>query len=95
MGRSSKYERSHIAVDGDDRGVLASLIAAQVRRARDLRVDYLVVGFADRHPFQTIVRRLWRHRAYRSVIYAAYWPDGEAFVRSLDDRPAQPEVAIL
>jgi len=86
---------SHLAVDDDREDVLASLVAAQVARARQRGLDHVVSAFPDRHAFQLIVRRRWRHRAYSSVVYASYWPDGEAFVRSLDRRPAQPEVAIL
>jgi hypothetical protein len=86
---------SHIAVDKDDPGVFAALVATQLQRGRKRGADYLVTGFPDQHPFQAVVRRRWAHRAYRSVIYSGYWPDGEAFVRSLDGRPAQPEVAIL
>jgi hypothetical protein len=86
---------SHIAVDDDRADVLAALMVVQIRSARQRGLDYVVTAFPDRHAFHDVMRRQWRHRAYRSVVYAAYWPDGESFVRSLDDRPAQPEVAIL
>jgi hypothetical protein len=84
-----------VAVDGDDTSVLSSLIAAQMTRARAAGIRHLVLGFPDRHPFQAVVRNKWAHHAYRSVLHVAYWEDGDAFVRSLDHRPAQPEVAVL
>jgi hypothetical protein len=86
---------SHIAVDDDRAEVLGELIAMQMARARTADLDYVVAGFPDRHPFQAVVRRTWARRTYRSALYLACWPDGDAFVRSLDDRPAQPEVAVL
>ena len=86
---------SHVAVDDDRGDVLDALIAAQVRRARVRGLDYVVTGFPDRHPLQAIVRQSWARRTYHSTLYVAYWPDGEACVRSLDSRPGQPEVAVL
>lgn len=86
---------SHVATDDDRQDLLDPLVAAQVAKARERRLDYVVTAFPDRHAFQPVVRRRWRHRAYSSVIYATYWPDGEALVRSLDGRPAQPEAAVL
>jgi hypothetical protein len=86
---------SHVAVDDDRVDILGALMAAQIGRARRAGLDYVIAAFPDRHPFQRAVRRTWRHRAYASVLYAACWSDGETFVRSLDGRAAQPEVAIL
>ncbi|HLG58680.1 MAG TPA: hypothetical protein VI485_25270 [Vicinamibacterales bacterium] len=86
---------SHIAVDEDREDVVTALIAAQIHNARQRDLDYVVTAFPDRHGFHGVVRRHWRHRAYGSVVYTAHWPDGESFVRALDRRPAQPEVAIL
>jgi hypothetical protein len=86
---------SHIAVDEDREDVVTALIAAQIHNARKRDLDYVVTAFPDRHGFQGVVRRHWRHRAYGSVVYAAHWPGGDSLVQRLDHRPAQPEVAIL
>jgi hypothetical protein len=86
---------SHLAVDEDRTDVLASLVAALVQRARHRGLEYVVAGFPDRHPFHPIVRRDWARRTYRSALYVACWEDGDGFVRSIDGRPGQPEVAVL
>ena len=96
IGRQLQFAYvSHIAVDDDREDVITALVAAQIGQARRIGLDDVVTAFPDRHPFQHVVRRQWRHRAYRSAVYAAYWPDGESWVRSLDDRPVQLEAAIL
>ena len=86
---------SHIAVDGDRIGVLASLVAAQIRQARRRGLDYVITAFPDRHPFHSVMHSTWAWRTYRSDLYVAHWEDGSAFVQSLDGRAAQPEVAVL
>jgi hypothetical protein len=86
---------SHIAIDDDRSDVLAVLVDAQIRSARERGLEYLVAGFHQDHPFNAVVRARWAWRTYRTRLSLAYWPDGAAFVRSLDDRPPQPEVAVL
>jgi hypothetical protein len=82
---------SHVAVDGDDAGVLAALLAAAVGEARRAGLDYLTTGFAARHPLAEVVRRRHRPREYTSVLYAVHWGDPPA----LDGRLPHPEVAVL
>jgi hypothetical protein len=86
---------SHLAVDDDDIDVAVDLIAAAGRLAGERRLGYVVLGQSSRSPVLQDVRRAFRHRSYESVLYACFWPDGEAFARSLDSRPANPEVALL
>jgi hypothetical protein len=42
-----------------------------------------------------VLARTFRHRTFESVLYKAFWPDGEPLARSLDGRPSNPELAIL
>jgi hypothetical protein len=41
------------------------------------------------------IRLAFQHRPYESLLYVAFWPDGEVIANSLDGRPSQPELAIL
>lgn len=84
---------SHVAVDGDDPGVFAALLAA-ARRAAAGRFLYMVAGFAERHPFLAACGR--RARRYRSVLYAVCCrEEGTAAVAALDGRIPHLEVALL
>jgi hypothetical protein len=64
-------------------------------RAGRAGLDYVALGLSERSALLRGVRRRVRHRAYESVVYLAFWPDGEALARSIDSRPSQPELAIL
>jgi hypothetical protein len=86
---------SHAAVDDDDEGVLGALMADACGRAGRAGLDYVALGLSERSALLRGVRRRVRHRAYESVVYLAFWPDGEALARSIDSRPSQPELAIL
>ncbi len=86
---------SHVAVDDDDEDVLGALVADACARARLDGLDYVALGLSERSTLLRGIRRRFRHRAYESVVYLAFWPDGEALARSVDPRPSQPELAIL
>lgn len=85
---------SHLTVDDDNAEVAAALVAAARCRLAP-EVDYVVTGIADGNPLLAAFRRIFRHREYRSLLYLAYWPDGERVVQMLDGRIPHPEVAIL
>lgn len=87
---------SHLAVErNDDEEVLTALVAGARQRALEKGLDYVVLGLSSRSPAFQTTARAFKHRAYESVLYVAFWPDGEAAVRSLDGRPSHPELAIL
>jgi hypothetical protein len=89
---------SHVALDVDvevGEGVLTSLVESACQRARRKGVDYVVIGLSTRSAAMTVLARTFRHRTFESVLYTAFWPDGEALARSLDGRPSNPELAIL
>jgi hypothetical protein len=86
---------SHVAVDEDDDGVLMALLGEACVTARQKGLRYLAVGLSARSSLLARVRRSFGHRAYESVLYVAFWPEGEAVARSLDARPSYPELAIL
>lgn len=86
---------SHLAADDDDPDVLNSLVAAGRRAARARGLDYITLGMSTGSPLYEPVRRTFAHRSYASVLYAAFWPDGEPVMQALDGRPSYPEMAIL
>ena len=85
---------SHLAVDDDDADVAVALIAA-ARRRLPPDIDCVATGVADDSPLLTAFRRAFRHREYHSLLYLAFWPDGECLAKTLDGRVPHPEVAIL
>lgn len=86
---------SHVAVADDDREVAAALLAAAGSAARRAGLEYLTLGLSTRNPLSGIVRRTCRHRSYRSVLYAGWWPDRQPAGHALDGRPSHPETAVL
>lgn len=93
-GRVEHAYLSHVAVGGDP-GTLPALIASALDDGRARGCGCLVAGFSERNPLLRTVRRSFRHRAYRSVLYLVYWPEGRAAAEALGDRPAHVEVATL
>jgi ribosomal protein S18 acetylase RimI-like enzyme len=88
---------SHFAVDPevDANAITIALVDAVCRRARSKGLEYVVLGLPARGTELGAVKRAFRHRAYESVLYVGYWPEGTAAASSLDGRPANPELAIL
>ena len=95
IGRALEFVYlSHVAIDDDRPEVIAALVSeARARLAPDVR--YMVTAFSERSPLLAAISRLALHRAYRSVLYLACWPDGRQLVESIDGRLPHPEVAIL
>ena len=83
---------SHLAVEHDDIEVGLQLIKEATRRAGAAELDYIALGLSERSPLAAAVSRGFRHRSYRTTLYAASWPGHET---RIDNRPAQPEIAIL
>ena len=89
---------SHVALEaGDeaDASVATALVLAALASAASRGLRYVVLGLSVSHPLLPAVRRAFSHRAYESVLYAAFWPEDEALAAALDGRPAHPELAIL
>jgi hypothetical protein len=86
---------SHFAVDGDDPERAAELLDAALANARAAGLQCLMLGLAAQHPLASMITRRFRHRRYLSQLYLAHWSDGDDFVRALDHRIPQPEVAVL
>ncbi|HSC26207.1 MAG TPA: hypothetical protein VLD67_02975 [Vicinamibacterales bacterium] len=86
---------SHVAVDEDDPDVLQALMTAGCLLAADRGIATALAGFPDGSPLLRRARRSFPHRSYDSVLYVAFWEDGEGDARALDGRPANPELAIL
>ncbi|MGZ3439457.1 MAG: GNAT family N-acetyltransferase [Polyangia bacterium] len=86
---------SHFAVDGDDAGLGAALVALACDRMARSGLAYLTLGLCEGHPLLQPLRRRFLHIAYRAIVYVCYYPDGEAAVRRLDGRPTHIELAVL
>jgi hypothetical protein len=86
---------SHVAIDGDEVDVLVTLVKEACHHARMKGVEHVVLGLSAKSAALPRVKRSFRHRAYESLLYVAYWPDGESVANTLDGRPSSPEVAIL
>jgi hypothetical protein len=89
---------SHVAVDAEHDGdglVLTALVREAGTVARSKQAEYVIVGLSSRDAALSTIKRTFRHRAYESILYVAFWPDGELLARALDGRPSNPELAIL
>jgi hypothetical protein len=86
---------SHVAVDGDDPGLFQALVEAAHTEARARGYAYTVIGLAAVHPWVPWLRRRFRLREYRSILYAVCWEDGREAVETLDGRLPHVEVALL
>lgn len=87
---------SHLALDDDtDTAALTALVRAARQDAARRGLRYVVLGVSAAHPLLPGLRRTFSHRAYESVLYVAFWPEGEAVAAALDGRPSHPELAIL
>ena len=85
---------SHVAVDDDRADVFRALFAAACNEARARRQTCLIAGFAARHPFVHVLRRLTRAWTYASVIHTVQWDDRQE-APALDGRIPHLEVALL
>jgi len=84
---------SHLAVDDDDPTLFQALVEAACADARAGGYAYLILGLAAHHPWLPWLRRRFRAREYRSVLYTVHWDAGENTL--LDDRLPHVETALL
>lgn len=85
---------SHTACNDDDPDTLARLIRAVLPRAAARGVDHLIVGVAGEGKTLPLLRRHFRPREYRAILYLVTHPSrtpGEW----PDERPVHVEVATL
>jgi hypothetical protein len=85
---------THIAVDGDDLRTFEALAEAAHVEARTRGYAYVVIGLAAAHPWVPWLRRRFRPREYRSVLYAVCWENGQE-TEALDGRLPHVEAALL
>ncbi len=86
---------SHVSVDPDDPDTLVALIRHACDAAQERGLDYVMLAFAGRHPFSSVIRRHFSCHEYTSMIYVVFWADGADAAMHIDDRIPHPEVAIL
>jgi hypothetical protein len=85
---------SHIAVDDDRPEVFESLFREACNEARARGHACLILGFASRHPFLQVIRRICRAWTYSSIVYAVCW-DGERAPGGIEEGRTHLEVALL
>jgi hypothetical protein len=83
---------SHLAVEDDDIETGLQLVATATDRAAAAGLDYVALGLSSRSPLAAAVSQQFRHRSYRTTLFATAWPGADVRV---DSRPSQPEIAIL
>jgi hypothetical protein len=86
---------SHLATTPGQPGRVLDCIAACRTMAARAGLDLLTLGFAANDPRLAPVKRAFRHREYRSRIYAVRWPGIGGSAGDLDNRILAPEVATL
>jgi hypothetical protein len=86
---------SHVAVEEDDPRLFQALAEAAHSEARVRGYAYVVIGLAGPHPWVPWLRRRFRPREYRSVLYAVHWEDGREAAEALDGRLPHVEAALL
>lgn len=86
---------SHIAIDGDQPGVLVALLRAVLADAGARGLKAVALGLSEANPMLAAVRRAFPAHEYRSTLYVVHRPAAEPTVRALDGRPAHVEVATL
>ena len=86
---------SHISVDQGDEAALLALIRSAARQAATRGIDYLMLGLAERNPFNRLLQKCFSCHRYESMIYLVYWEDGREYASTIDERIPHPEVAIL
>lgn len=86
---------SHVAVDDDDTVVFERLLYAILSEAHRRRHAYVVAGFAEHHPFLSVIRRRAHGREYASVLHVVHRDDAASAAARLDGRPVHTEVALL
>ncbi len=86
---------SHLAVDEEAEAAAPALVGAALDEARRRGFALATLGLTEGHPWLAPVAGAFGHVAYRSVIYAAHWPDAAAEVAALSRRPPLVELAVL
>lgn len=86
---------SHLAMEDDDPGVFEALVSEGCRLARGKGAGIVALGLSARSPLLAHATKSFAHRAYESMLYVAFWPEGAGFVQELDGRPSNPELALL
>jgi hypothetical protein len=86
---------SHVAIAENSEHALPALVAAAAADARRRGLDCLLLGLAASGPLLPRVARVFRARAYRSVLYLVHWGNGGPAIAGLDGRTPHVEVAVL
>jgi hypothetical protein len=86
---------SHLAIDGDNPQVFAALLRCVYNHAASQGYDYFMLGLNQANPLLPVVTNSYRNITYTSQLYLVDWDEGGRAHHQVDDRPAQPEIAIL
>lgn len=84
---------AHLAVDQDDTDETIAVVAHACHAARERGLASLTLGLPEVDPRIPGLRKAFRPLVYRSAVFTVDWRDGAS--DTLDDRPDNPEVALL
>lgn len=87
---------SLVAIDNDERGIFSALLCASYNRAVPADIDFLVLGLAEGHPFESVLKKNYKVITSTSTIYLVSWKeDGVEPLSMVDNRPPGIEVGVL
>ncbi len=85
---------SHLAIMAGNEQALPGLAVSLLNLARTRRLDTVVLGFADTHPYLAALRKL-RALRYRSRFFLVHWDEGRQAARDAARQAFHTEVACL
>jgi hypothetical protein len=86
---------SFLCVRDDDPSITRDLIEAGLLRARTRGAEIALIGAPAASRLQKTISREFRCHTYESLMYLAYWPDGEKAVREVQRSPPFVEIGLL
>jgi hypothetical protein len=86
---------SHLAIDGDEPRVCASLLRAVYNETARRGSGYFLLGLSESNPLRRVLSKNYLHITYPSQIYLMAWEDGRDALAQVDGRVPGIEIAIL
>ena len=87
---------SHVAIDNNDPSIFSDLLNFAYILAREKKIDHMMVGLSEHHPFIPVIKNSYKYLTIPSIIYLVSWAeDGTNPMEITDKRIPGIEVAIL
>ena len=82
---------SHLAAEDEDPEILDDLLASALASAAASKLETVVLGCAEAHPWRSLIRSRWKCLEYQTNLYRVHWDA----IPALDQRLPMPEAALL